>query len=362
MPHGIHAEIPGEAEMYWRAVRTREQRLDGTFVYAVRSTGIYCLPSCPSRKPKRENTAFYHSPEHAEEAGFRPCLRCKPRERPAEDPHVRLVREASRFIEANTHEPLMLTSLSTRFGLSPHHLQRTFKAITGVTPQAYLDACRMHQVRTTLQAAGDIHASLYDAGYGSISRLYERAAKHLGMTPGQYRQKGRGMQITYTTTPCHLGHLLFAATPRGICAVRLGDAPDMLEAELQAEFSGATLERNDEALRAWVEEVLRRAEGKRPHLELPLDVQATAFQRQVWQALQEIPHGETRSYAQVAQAIGKPSAVRAVASACASNRVALLIPCHRVVRTGGDLSGYRWGVERKAALLEHERGDSPERS
>lgn len=355
MISGVAAKSSHEAEAYWQAVCKRERQMDGTFVYAVRSTGIYCLPSCPSRKPKRENTSFYASPEHAEAAGFRACLRCKPKEPPPEDPRVGLARQVSRFIQAHAHEPLTLETLSTQFGLSPHHLQRTFKAVMGVTPQAYLDNCRMHHVRTALGKGSDIHESLYDAGYGSSSRLYERATKHLGMTPGQYQRKGKGMQLTYTVAPCFLGHMLVAATPRGLSAVRLGDSPEALETELRAEFSLAVLERDDAALRAWVEEILRRVDGQRPHLDLPLDVQATAFQRQVWQALQEIPHGETRSYMQVAQAIGRPSAVRAVASACASNQVALLIPCHRVVRSGGELSGYRWGVERKAGLLEYER-------
>ena len=343
-------------DIRWNAVQTRDASQDGSFVYAVASTGIYCRPSCPSREPKRENVRFFSVPELAERAGYRSCKRCKPQDHAP--PQIKKMRAICRYIEKHAHETLTLETLGKIFNLSPSHLQRSFKRVVGVTPQAYLETCRIETVKTALQEGDDISGALFDAGFGSSSRLYSKSAQHFGMTPNDYKQKGEGKYVTYTTAESPLGSLLIAATDKGICAIRLADTEESLEAEVQQEFSRAEVKRDDEHLSAWVDEILRHLEGKEPHLELPLDVRATAFQKQVWQALQEIPYGETRSYAQVAEAIGKPRAVRAVAGACAANPTALAVPCHRVVRSDGSLSGYRWGVERKKVLLEQEQAAS----
>lgn len=337
----------------WDAVKTRDASQDGYFVYAVASTGIYCRPSCPSRKPKQENVTYFNVPELAERAGYRACKRCLPKDHAS--PQVEKMRAVCRYIEAQSHESLTLETLGEVFDLSPSHLQRSFKRVVGVTPQAYLESCRLNTVKMALQEGDDISSATFEAGFGSSSRLYSKSAQHLGMTPKDYKTKGKGKCVTYTTTESPLGHLLIAATDKGICAIRLADTQESLEAELQQEFSRAEVTRNDAELSAWVETILQHLAGKEPHLELPLDVRATAFQKQVWQALQAIPYGETRSYAQVAEAIGKPSAVRAVAGACAANPTALAVPCHRVVRSDGSLSGYRWGVARKKSLLEQEK-------
>ncbi|MGD8624725.1 MAG: bifunctional DNA-binding transcriptional regulator/O6-methylguanine-DNA methyltransferase Ada [Anaerolineae bacterium] len=343
----------------WQAVLEREARFDGRFVYAVQTTGIYCRPSCPSRKPARRNVAFYPLPEVAEQAGFRPCRRCRP-DRPEEaDPQVEQARRICRYVEAHLDEPLTLEALGERFHQSPTHLQRTFKEVVGVSPQQYAEACRMGQVRALLRQGNGIGEAAYGAGFGSISRLYDKADAQLGMTPATYRQDGTGVQIGYTLAACPLGRLLVAATARGICAVKLGDDDGALEEALQAEFSQARLRRDDEGLGSWLAAIVRHLEGDLPHLDLPLDVRATAFQRQVWQELQTIPYGETRSYGQVARAIGRPGSARAVAQACAANPAALVVPCHRVVRQDGQVGGYRWGVARKEALLQQEAAGQP---
>jgi AraC family transcriptional regulator of adaptative response/methylated-DNA-[protein]-cysteine methyltransferase len=349
----------GEAGM-WQAVLERDARFDGAFVYAVQTTGIYCRPSCPSRKPARRHVDFYPLPEVAEQAGFRPCRRCQPDQVEGTDPQVEQARAVCRYIEAHLDGPLTLESLGRQFNQSPFHLQRTFKQVVGLSPQQYAQACRLGQVKAALRQGDDISGAAYEAGFGSLSRLYEQAGTRLGMTPGAYRDNGRGTQIAYTTTPCPLGRLLVAATERGICAVKIGDGDEELETALLAEFSQAEVRRDDAALREWIEAILRYLDGQQPHLDLPLDVQATAFQRQVWQALQEIPYGQTRSYSQVAQAIGRPKATRAVARACAANPAALIVPCHRVVRQDGRPGGYRWGPERKEALLARERAITEE--
>jgi AraC family transcriptional regulator of adaptative response/methylated-DNA-[protein]-cysteine methyltransferase len=356
----VHAkDQPGIAEAsLWQAVLNRDAQFDGTFVYAVQTTGIYCRPSCPSRKPARRHVDFFPLPEVAEQAGFRPCRRCRPDEADSGDPQVEQAREICRHIEAHLDESLTLEALGGQFGLSPYYLQRTFKQIVGISPQQYAEACRIGQVKAALREGDDISSAAYGAGFGSISRLYGKAGAQLGMTPLAYKENGRGAHIVYTVTPCPLGRLLVAATERGICAVKLGDADREIEQALFTEFSQAEIRRDDAALEGSIQDILRHLDGQQPHLDLPLDVRATAFQKRVWQELQTIPYGETRSYSEVARAIGQPEAARAVARACAANPAALIIPCHRVVRQDGHPGGYRWGAERKEALLQRERAAS----
>jgi AraC family transcriptional regulator of adaptative response/methylated-DNA-[protein]-cysteine methyltransferase len=342
-----------DEEGCWQAVRARSAEADGSFVYAVRSTGVYCRPSCPSRLPRRADVAFYRLPEAAERLGYRPCQRCRPRQA-GDDPKVHLVRQACRLLEANGEEPLSLTALGRRLSLSPAYLQRTFKHITGITPRQYAEACRLGRLKARLRDRRTVTMALYEAGYGSSSRLYERAAEQLGMTPGTYRRGGRGMCIGYTVADSPLGRLLLAATERGVCAVCLGEEDGPLEAALAQEYPAAEVRRDDAALGPWLGQLLEHLRGRRPHLGLPVDVQATAFQWRVWQELLKIPYGSTRTYSEIARAVGQPTAVRAVARACATNPVAVVIPCHRVVREDGGLAGYRWGVERKQKLLAQE--------
>jgi AraC family transcriptional regulator of adaptative response/methylated-DNA-[protein]-cysteine methyltransferase len=272
------------------------------------------------------------------------------------DAHVEVVRAACRAIEANLEEPLTLAALGARVGLSPCHFQRVFKRITGITPRQYADACRLGRLKARLRESPTVTTAMYEAGYGSPSRLYERAAEQLGMTPGAYRRGGRAMCIRYTLADCPLGRLLLAGTERGVCAVYLGDDDARLEAALAREYPEAEVGRDEGALQPWVDQLLEHLRGARPHLDLPLDVQATAFQWRVWQELRKIPAGSTRTYREIAERLGRPTAARAVARACATNPVSVVIPCHRVVRGDGSLGGYRWGLERKRALLDRERG------
>src|SRR5213592_4619784 len=338
-------------ERRWRIVLARDRRYDGAFVYAVLSTGIYCRPSCPSRRPRRAQVAFFPVPEAAEQAGFRACRRCRPGEAVAPDPGVPLVRTVCRLMDAHPDRPASLSALSAQAGVTSHRLLRTFQRVLGISPRQYRDARRVDRFKAELRARGRVSPALYEAGYGSTSRVYERAHAQLGMTPATYSRGAPGTRIAFTVVPCALGRLLVAATPRGICRVSLGSGADDLEAGLAAEFPAAQLRRDRGALAASVGALLRYLDG---HAE-PLDVRATAFQRRVWEALRRIPYGTTRSYTDIARAIGKPSATRAVARACATNPAALVIPCHRVVRADGGLGGYRWGVARKRALLEQER-------
>ena len=344
---------PKHAHPYWHAVVRRDASLDGAFVYAVRSTGIYCRPSCPARNPKRENVTFFSLPELAQRQGYRACKRCQPDEVEASS-QVKLVHEICRYLENNAEDALTLQHLGEHFSVSSSHLQRTFKKVVGISPRAYLETHRLNTVKTALQEGDDISGATFEAGYGSGSRLYARADAHLGMTPKTYREKGHATLIHYTVTDSPLGKLLVATTEKGICSVRLGDDAAALKEELHTEFARAEVKEDDATLSDWVDVILQHLNGKEPHLDLPLDVRATAFQKQVWQALQQVPYGETRSYAQLAEALGKPKAVRAVASACARNPVALVVPCHRIVRSDGGMGGYRWGVERKEVLLERE--------
>lgn len=342
-------------ESWWRAVLARDSRRDGAFVYAVGSTRIYCRPSCPARRPRREQVTFFPAPEAAERAGFRPCRRCRPREASAQDAQQERVLRACRFIEANFEARLTLAALSAELGVSPHHLQRRFKRVMGITPRQYADACRLRVLKRRLRGGEDVTTALYAAGYGSSSRLYERAPAQLGMTPATYRRGGRGTRIGYTSVACRLGRLLVAATERGICAVSLGESDATLEAALAREYPNAEIHRDPTGVSRWVGALLNHLHGRQPHLNLPVDVQATAFQRRVWEVLRTIPYGATRTYGEIARAVGRPKASRAVARVCATNPVAILVPCHRVVRADGGLGGYRWGLARKRALLDQER-------
>lgn len=340
-----------ELQNKWQQVVSRDARQDGRFVFAVRTTGIYCRPSCPSRRPRRDSVEFFANPNDAERAGYRACLRCKPTEVSSQAQYVMRARQLLDHAEGI----VTLNDLSKRVGLSPFHLQRLFKRATGLSPREYQSARRMQHVKSGLRKGDDVTTSLYDAGFGSPSRLYEKAPQQLGMTPGEYRRGGAGAKIHFAIVPTPLGRLLVAATERGLCAVRFGDSVSELEQNLRSEFHAADSHRDDAGMRQYVEPLLAAIRGENTTIDLPLDIRATAFQMKVWETLRQIPRGETRSYSDVAREIGEPSAVRAVARACASNPVALAVPCHRVVRSGGELAGYRWGVERKKKLLEKEQ-------
>jgi AraC family transcriptional regulator of adaptative response/methylated-DNA-[protein]-cysteine methyltransferase len=337
----------------WQAVTDRDSALDGAFVFAVSSTGIFCRPSCPSKRPRRENVSFFERPVEAEQAGFRACLRCRPKAIDG-NPQAALVRSVCRYIEQNIEDRLTLGWLAREFRRSPFHLQRTFKSVLGISPKAYMDAVRLRQVKHNLQSGHSVTTSLYAAGYGSSSRLYERTAGQLGMTPEKYRRGAVAAVVRYTIADSPLGRMLIAATDKGICAIQFANTEAELQQGLMREFPFATRRRDDEAMSDWHDKLKRLIVGEETHPSLPLDIRATAFQRRVWETLQQIPRGETRSYSAV-QKIGMPKATRAVARACATNPVAVAIPCHRVVREDGELGGYRWGIERKEQLLTMER-------
>ena len=335
---------------FWRAVTARDGRYDGAFVYAVRTTGIYCRPSCPSRRPRREQVVFFGAPETAEREGFRPCRRCEPRGVP-KAAESRLIRQACQLMEESSGDPIRVASVARRIGVSPFRLQRMFRRLVGISPTAYAQSIRLRRFKTQLREGSDVTTALYEAGYGSSSRLYEKSNGHLGMTPDTYRRGGRGMEIGYTTAPTPLGRLLVAGTMKGVSAIYLGDSDAPLEAALRREYPAAKIAKNPARASRWVQQLARHLCQEQPNLDLPLDVKATAFQRRVWEALQRIPRGSTRTYGSLARAIGVPKGQRAVARACATNPAAILIPCHRVVREDGGLGGYRWGISRKRALL-----------
>jgi len=349
--------MPAPQEKWWEAVLARDANQDGQFFFAVSTTGVYCRPSCPAKRPRRQNVAFYRRPEDAEKAGYRACLRCKPKSASG-NPQTATVKEMCRYIEQHLDEPVTLERLAKVFGQSPFHLQRTFKKTLGITPRAYADSCRMGLLKRNLQAGRSVTHALYDAGYSSSSRLYERTASQLGMTPDKYRRGAIAATIRYTCTNSPLGRMLVAATDKGICAIQFADTDDELTEGLKREFPFAVRKREDASMRSWTNTVLRQVSGHKTNRSLPLDIQATAFQRRVWDHLQSLPFGTTQSYGEVAKAIGRPTAARAVARACASNRIAVAIPCHRVVREDGEMGGYRWGVERKKALLQMEQQGS----
>src|SRR5712664_191959 len=342
----------------WNAVLARDASRDGSFVFAVRSTGIYCRPSCPARRTGREQVSFFQVPEAAEQAGFRACRRCHPRRAQNGDPQVDLVRRICHAIDEHDEEPLTLKTLSTETGVSAHHLQRTFKSVMGITPRQYAESRRLDQFKSRVKDGVSVTEAMYSAGYGSSRGLYEKSSARLGMTPATYGRGGQGMRIIYTIAACPLGRVLVAATERGVCSVALGNSDAELSAALFAEYPNASIDSRDTvispSLNLWLSQVLEHLTGKSPRIDLPLDIQATAFQWRVWEELQRIPLGATRSYQEIAKAIGKPKAVRAVAGACAGNHVALVIPCHRVIREDQSLGGYRWGLERKKILLKYE--------
>jgi AraC family transcriptional regulator, regulatory protein of adaptative response / methylated-DNA-[protein]-cysteine methyltransferase len=343
-------------DQLWQAVVSRDARFDGQFVFAVSSTKIYCRPSCPSRRPSRARVSFFNEPEAAEEAGYRACLRCKPQEAGFVDPQLKLVQRACRVLDdAGEGEPLKLAELAQRLDVSAFHLQRTFKRVTGISPRQYVTARRFGNFKQLVREGESVTNALYDSGFNSSSRVYEHAVEELGMTPATYGRGGRDVKIDYTIVASPLGRLLVAVTERGVCAVRMGDTDAELENDLHDEFAAATIQRDDAGLRETVKKVLQHLTDNEPHLDLPLDIRATAFQRQVWEKLRAIPYGETVSYGELAKALGKPGAVRAVGRACATNPVALVIPCHRVVREDKTLGGYRWGLQRKQKLLDLEQ-------
>lgn len=347
--------LPENSELQWQAVLTRDARFDGQFVFAVSSTGIYCRPSCPSRRARRDRVSFFQLPEAAERAGFRACRRCHPRDAQVVDPQIQMARKVCRIIEENEGEPVTLATLSEQVGVSAFHLQRTFKSILGITPRRYAEAYRVKRFKQGVRKGEAITSAIYDAGYGSSSRLYERASSQLGMTPATYGKGGRGAVINYAIAKTDLGRLLVAATEKGVCSVMLGDSDESLKADLINEFPAAEIRPDKEALSSSLNAIVEHLANKNPIIDLPLDIRATAFQQQVWEKLRAIPYGQTQSYGEVAKAIGQEKAVRAVARACATNPVALVIPCHRVIREDKSLGGYRWGLKRKKDLLESER-------
>lgn len=354
----------------WDAVKSRDARADGVFVYAVASTGIYCRPSCPSRRPDPARVRFFPLPAAAEQAGFRPCRRCKPANARVREPKLDAVAKVCRLIDAQILEDslagpadearLTLSSLGAAAEMGPHQLERAFRKVMGITPRQYADSRRMSKLKSQLKRGDDVTTALYEAGFGSSSRLYERAPSQLGMTPAEYGRGGAGMTIRYTIADSPLGRLLVGSTARGISAVYLSDSDRTLYSALRLEYPRAELlddgagHHSSGALGNWVKQIVEHLSGRVPDLDLPTDVRATAFQRRVWEELRKIPYGTTLTYTDVARAIGKPSAVRAVARACATNPTAVVVPCHRVVRQDGELAGYRWGIRVKKSLLEKE--------
>ncbi len=343
-----------DEEQCWQAVLTRNGLADGTFVVAVRTTGIYCRPSCPARNPYREHVTFFRLPEEASDAGFRPCRRCHPDQVHQPDPQAELIERVCVYIQTHLDAPLRLADLSQQFHMSPYHLQRTFKRFKGVTPRQFVESCRLGDFKVRLQEGETVTDALYNAGYQSSSSVYERAPVQLGMTPTAYRRGGKGMRIEYSIVESPLGYVLLASTERGVAAVRFGDSAQAIEADFIREYPKAELTRDDEQLSPWVDLLLHSLQGQPSTQQVSLDVHATTFQWKVWQALRAIPVGQTRSYQEIAQAIGQPTAARAVAQACATNPVAVFIPCHRVVRNNGQLGGYHWGIDRKQLLLANE--------
>lgn len=342
-----------ELDPRWAAVVARDRSADGAFYYSVRTTGVYCRPSCAARRANPGNVRFHATPADAERAGFRACKRCKPDQPPLAQQHAAKVAEACRRIERADEAP-GLADLAAGAGLSPHHFHRVFRAVTGLTPRDYAAAHRTKRVRHELTRSSTVTEAIYDAGFNSNSRFYEASGAMLGMTPGSYRAGGANAEIRFAVGECSLGSILVASSAKGVCAILLGNDPDALARDLQDRFPRAELIGGDAGFEGLVARAVGFVEAPGLGLDLPLDVRGTAFQQRVWQALREIPAGETASYAEVARRIGAPKAVRAVAAACAANALAVAIPCHRVVRTGGALSGYRWGVERKRSLLERE--------
>jgi AraC family transcriptional regulator of adaptative response/methylated-DNA-[protein]-cysteine methyltransferase len=344
---------PVENDARWAAVRARDREADGAFYYSVKTTGVYCRPSCGARLPKPENVRFHLTREEAERAGFRPCKRCRPGEPPLGERYAATIADVCHAIESSESMP-GLAALAKRAGLSLHHFHRVFKAVTGLTPREYGAAHRAERVRDELKRSATVTEAIYDAGFNSSGRFYASTDGMLGMTPTDYRAGGRNKEIRFAVGECSLGSILVAATSKGVCAILLGDEPEGLVRDLQDRFPRAILLGGDGEFERTVAKVVGFVEAPALGLDLPLDVRGTAFQQRVWQALREIPPGSTASYSEIAASIGAPNRARAVAQACASNPLAVAIPCHRVVKRDGALSGYRWGVERKRALLKRE--------
>ncbi|MEP6941205.1 MAG: bifunctional DNA-binding transcriptional regulator/O6-methylguanine-DNA methyltransferase Ada [Rudaea sp.] len=348
------ADTATENDPRWNAVVARDKRADGQFYYSVKTTGVYCRPSCGSRRARPENVAFHATRDDAERAGFRACKRCRPNEAALADQHAIAITAACRTIEASV-EPPTLEVLARNAGMSPWHFHRTFKAFAGVTPKAYAQARRAARVRDELASAPRVTDAFYNAGFNSSARFYENTNAMLGMTPSAFRSGGADASMRFAVGECSLGSILVARSERGVCAILLGDDPGALVRQLQDRFPNARLSGGDKDFERLVASVVGLVEAPGTGLDLPLDVRGTAFQQRVWEALRRIPAGETASYAAIAAAIGAPKSARAVAQACAANALAIAIPCHRVVRSDGALSGYRWGVERKRELLARER-------
>jgi AraC family transcriptional regulator of adaptative response/methylated-DNA-[protein]-cysteine methyltransferase len=355
-----------ESEIRWNAVETRDASKDGEFFYGVLTTGVYCKPSCASRRPLRKNVRFYATTADAERDGLRPCRRCKPNVAAKDNAVDARIRKACELISQNADQPLSLKQIASAVGMSAFHFQRTFKASVGLTPKEFHEAERVKKLKSGLKTGGSVTDAIYDAGFGSSSRVYERVDTRLGMTPLQYREGGRGLSISHASAKTPLGMLMIGATDRGICFIQFGDSEKALEKQLVAEYPEATHAQMPKAqagtFDAWMRALGEYLEGHRTALDLPLDVRGTAFQMRVWRYLQSIPYGELQSYGEVARGIGQPTAVRAVAQACANNIIALAIPCHRVIRGNGELGGYRWGLARKRTLIDRERGSRSTRS
>ena len=348
-----------DTETCWNAMQTRDASKDGTFVYGVLTTGVYCKPSCASRRALRKNVRFYATPAAAERDGLRACLRCKPDQKAGDAALGARIRKACEHIVRSAGEPLSLKQLATEVGLSPFHFQRSFKSLVGLTPKEFQEAERVRMLKTGLKSGSNVTTAIYDAGFGSSSRVYERVDTRIGMTPQQYRQGGRGLAISHAASPTPLGMLMIGATDRGICFIQFGENEKELERQLVTEYPEAVHAPMPKAQSAtfdtWMRALGAYLEGSKASLDLPLDVRGTAFQMRVWRYLQTIPYGEVQSYSEVARGIGQPTATRAVARACATNTIALAIPCHRVIRGSGELGGYRWGLARKRTLLDRER-------
>jgi len=355
MEHAVASTDMESADEMWHAIVSRDATADGAFFFAVTTTGIYCRPSCGARQPKRENVLIFKSSIDAEAAGYRPCKRCKPTETPGWAERNTLVTKACRYIEQAETTPA-LAEIAAYVGLSPHHFQRIFKTVTGITPKAYGTRHRTQHVKARLRSTNTVTEAIYDAGYSTSSRFYENAQSFLGMTAKAFRAGGRGQTIGYVIRPCVFGMMLLAATKKGVCSIQLGENSTELSARLKADFPDAALAKDDPVIEGWVDAAIALIAGEQSQNQaLPLDIQGTAFQQQVWAALQKIPMGTQISYTELAAQIERPKAVRAVASACARNPVAVAIPCHRVIGKNGALSGYRWGIERKRALLAREK-------
>jgi AraC family transcriptional regulator, regulatory protein of adaptative response / methylated-DNA-[protein]-cysteine methyltransferase len=341
-------------ESRWQALVRGDVAADGVFYYSVQTTGVYCRPSCAARLPKRENVRFFTTCEEAERAGFRPCKRCRPNEPPLAERQQAAVTRACRLIE-DAHDVTSLADLANSVGMSRFHFHRVFKLFTGVTPKAYAAAHRARRVRDELERGATVTETIYASGFNSSGRFYASSPAQLGMTPTAFRARGYGVTIRFSVGECSLGSILVAASDKGVCAILLGDDPDALARDLQDRFSNARVDGGDATLDRWVAKAVGLVERPALGLDLPLDIRGTAFQLRVWKALREIPPGSTASYSEIAEQIGQPKAARAVGQACAANPIAVAIPCHRVVRTDESVSGYRWGVDRKAELLRRER-------